>query len=404
MMMKNTPVYLNALGLVNALGYGKAEVAARLFAGESSGLVLEPGWLHDRPARVGRARAEVPALPPQWPARLPGCDTRNNRLLWLAAQEISDAIEAAKQRYGAAHIGVVLGTSTSGIAEGEGALAHWLQHHTLPASYAYTEQELGAPAAFLSALCGVGGPSYVISTACTSSAKAFAAARRLVRSGLCDAVLVGGVDSLCSLTVTGFTALESTSAQLTNPMSVHRNGINIGEGAALFLMTAEPEGVALLGVGESSDAHHMSSPDPEGIGAELAIRAALVDAQATAADIGYLNLHGTATIKNDAMESTVVARVFPDGVACSSTKPLTGHTLGAAGATEAAFCWLTLSGYNSGRWLPPHVWDGQADPGLPALDLVPLGRTLNATEKNLMMSNSFAFGGNNVSLVLGQKT
>ncbi len=397
--MKKSPVYLNALGLVNALGYGKSEVAPRLFAGDSSGLVLEPGWLHDRPARVGRVRAEVPALPPPWAMH----DTRNNRLLWLAATEISDAIEVAKQRYGAQRIGVVLGTSTSGIAEGEGAIAHWLEQQSLPATYAYTEQELGAPAAFLSALCGVSGPSYVISTACTSSAKAFSAARRLLRADVCDAVLVGGVDSLCRLTVTGFTALESTSAQLTNPMSANRNGINIGEGAALFLMTQEPGGVALLGVGESSDAHHMSSPDPEGMGAELAIRAALTDAGATPADIGYLNLHGTATIKNDAMESAVVARVFPNGVACSSSKPLTGHTLGAAGATEAAFCWLALSGYNSEHSLPPHVWDGQADASLPALALVQPGQTFKADENILMMSNSFAFGGNNVSLVLGRK-
>ncbi|TAK91853.1 MAG: beta-ketoacyl-[acyl-carrier-protein] synthase family protein [Burkholderiaceae bacterium] len=401
--MNKALVYLNALGLVNALGQGKAEVAARLFAGDVNGLALEPGWLHDRPARVGRARVALPHLPTPWAAH----DTRNNRLLWLAAMEIMPDIEAAKQRYGAARIGVVLGTSTSGIAEGEGALAHWLTQHTLPADYAYTEQELGAPAAFLSALCEVSGPSYVISTACTSSAKAFAAARRLLRAQVCDAVLVGGVDSLCRLTVTGFTALESTSADLTNPMSANRNGINIGEGAALFLMTREADvgegDIALLGVGESSDAYHMSSPDPQGIGAELALRAALADAEISAAQIAYLNLHGTATVKNDAMESAVVARVFPNGVPCSSTKPLTGHTLGAAGATEAAFCWLTLSGYNNDHRLPPHVWDGQADADLPVLDLVRPGQTFKTDGNPLMMSNSFAFGGNNISLILGSK-
>lgn len=407
--MKNIPVYLNALGLVNALGCGKAEIAARLFAGDHQGMVLEPDWLPARSARVGRVRSEPPSLPLECAV----FNTSNNRLLLQAATEIMAEIELAKQFYGAERIGVVLGTSTSGIAEGESAIAHCLQQgglhdSKLPAGYHYQEQELGAAAYFLSTLCAVAGPSYVISTACTSSAKAFGAARRLLRAGVCDAVLVGGVDSLCRLTVNGFTALESTSEVLTNPMSRNRNGINIGEGAALFLMSRNPgqnsnaDNIALVGMGESSDAYHMSSPDPEGRGAELALQQALQEAQLTPAQISYINLHGTATLKNDAMESCVVERVFGDRVPCSSTKPLTGHTLGAAGATEAAFCWLALSRYNPEGLLPPHVWDGHADETLPQLDLVSSGRTIEKKSRIAMMSNSFAFGGNNVSLIFAK--
>jgi 3-oxoacyl-[acyl-carrier-protein] synthase-1 len=181
-------------------------------------------------------------------------------------------------------------------------------------------------------------------------------------------------------------------------LSRNRRGINIGEGAALFVMTAGTGPVALLGVGESSDAHHISAPEPEGRGAEAAMRAALADAGLAPTDIGYLNLHATATPKNDAMESLTVARVFPEGVPVSGTKPMTGHALGAAGALEAAFCWLALTD-PAGR-LPPHVWDGEPDPDLPRLDTVAHGRCF-ALGRRIAMSNSFAFGGNNLSLILG---
>jgi 3-oxoacyl-[acyl-carrier-protein] synthase-1 len=183
-------------------------------------------------------------------------------------------------------------------------------------------------------------------------------------------------------------------------MSAHRSGINIGEGAVLFLLRREPAEVALLGVGESSDAYHISSPDPEGLGAETAMRRALQDAGLTGLEPGYLNLHATATEQNDAMESRAVARVFPQGIPCSGTKPLTGHLLGAAAATELAFCWLALSSrWNPEGLLPPHRWDGAADPALPALSLVPPGG--RDGQLRLCLSNAFAFGGNNLTLVAG---
>jgi 3-oxoacyl-[acyl-carrier-protein] synthase-1 len=228
--------------------------------------------------------------------------------------------------------------------------------------------------------------------------KAIGAACRLIRAGLCDAVLAGGADALCKLTVNGFAALESTTAELCNPLSRNRRGINIGEGVALMLISRESAAVEIFGCGESSDAHHISAPDPAGRGAEMAMRAALAQAGIAAEEVDYLNLHATATPKNDLMEAHAVHRVFPRGVACSGTKPLTGHTLGAAGATEAAFCWLALTG--DGR-LPPHIWDGEVDPELPRLMQTMPGDRFTRHQGRVCMSNSFAFGGSNASLVMG---
>lgn len=387
------PFYLPTLGLICALGKGVSEIAPRLLRGDTSGMVVEDGWLPNGPSRVGRARGDLPEVPSSWS----DYDCRNSRLLLAALAQIREAVEAALGRFGSHRIGVVLGTSTSGIAEGGDAIAAYRARGALPAAYRYVQQELGTPAQFLARFLGLDGPAYAVSTACTSSAKAFVSARGLLRHGLCDAVVVGGVDSLCKLTLNGFAALESTSAELCNPLSRNRQGINIGESAALFLMTREEAEYALLGAGESSDAYHMSAPHPEGLGAEAAMRAALGDAGVAASEVDYLNLHATATPKNDEMESRAIARVFPDGVACSGTKPLTGHTLGAAGATELALCWLAL---RAGQ-LPPHRWDGVADPALPALSLVSPGQTFARATGRVCMSNSFAFGGSNACLLIG---
>jgi 3-oxoacyl-[acyl-carrier-protein] synthase-1 len=224
----------------------------------------------------------------------------------------------------------------------------------------------------------------------------------MIQSGLCDAVVAGGVDTLCKLTVRGFAALEATSKGIANPFSRHRDGINLGEGAALFLLSRDPSSIELLGVGETSDAYHISAPDPEGRGAEAAVRAALDDADCAPGNIGYVNLHGTGTQLNDAMESAMMARVFGrESVPASSTKPLTGHLLGAAAATELAFCWLALSGYNAARELPVHHWDGERDALLDPLALVAPGTRLAERGRRCLMSNSFAFGGSNLSLVIG---
>ncbi|HSI38108.1 MAG TPA: beta-ketoacyl-[acyl-carrier-protein] synthase family protein [Methylotenera sp.] len=389
----NKHYYLSDLGIINALGCGADEVAQGLFTGDTSGLVLEDGWLSQGRARVGRARGILPNIP----AHLSEYACRNNQLLLAALAQIENSVESILTRFSRQRIGVVLGSSTSGMAEGEAAVA--LHHHTgqLPKDYHYRQQELGMPALFLARYLNLSGPAYTISNACTSSAKAFQSARNLLRHGICDAVLVGGVDSLCKLTINGFTSLESTTTQLNNPMSQNRCGINIGEGAALFLMTTDEAAIELLGIGESSDAYHISAPHPDGLGAESAMRFALADAKLNAHDISYLNLHATATRKNDEMESHAVARVFSDGVACSGTKPMTGHTLGAAAATELAFCWLALKN----NQLPPHIWDQSVDPTLSSINLIGTAEKFTHNLQRACMSNSFAFGGSNVSLIVG---
>jgi len=386
-----SPVYLHELGIVNALGSGPESVRRKLYAGSTAGMRERENLVPGRRIRVGETLTELPAIA----ADLKTYASRNNRLLQLAVDQIRPAIDAALSRHGAKRVGAVLGTSTAGIAEGERALAARLESGAFPVDFDYRQQEIGSPSEYLRRALGLGGPVWTVSTACTSSAKALSSAKRLLDAGLCDAMIVGGVDSLCRLTLNGFAALESVSQGLCNPMSRNRDGINIGEGAALFLMSREPGPVTVLGIGESSDAYHISGPDPEGRGAELALRQALVGADAKAVD--YLNLHGTATLQNDQMESHVVHRVL-GGVACSSTKPLVGHTLGAAGATELAFCWLLLMDPGAAT-LPPHVWDGEADPALAPLNLVGTGVT---RECRLVASNSFAFGGNNICILLGK--
>ncbi len=396
--MSQPRCYLNALSMVNALGDDLAVIGRRLAKGDTSAMVTEQVSVALGKLTVGRVSRTLLPIPPA----LARDDCRNNRLLLSALKKMESELEKILARYGRSRIGVVLGTTTSGIAAAEAMLAEQAAGRPVPASYDYQQIEMGAAALFVAKVLGVTGPTYTISTACTSSAKVFAVARRLLQIGLCDAVIVGGADTLCGMTLGGFSALESISPQLVNPMSRNRCGINLGEGAALFIMSRDEAPIALLGVGEASDAYHISAPDPQGIGAEMALRAALDDAALTASEIGYVNLHGTATPKNDEMESGVVQRVFPDGVPASSTKPLVGHLLGAAGATELGFCWLALSGMAPS--LPPHIWDGMVDERLPRLNLVQPGQILEkrkGSQQRICMSNSFAFGGSNASLIIG---
>ncbi|MFK2879346.1 beta-ketoacyl-ACP synthase [Rhodanobacter hydrolyticus] len=386
--------FLNALGVVCSLGTGKPAVAEALFAGAEHGLHREDGWIPGHVPPLGAVRAPLPAIPEPLTATR---DNRCNRLLLAAAREIETEIRAAVAAHGSARVGVVLGTSTGGIEEATHGLAACRQHGTWPADYRYAHQELAGPAEFLAEWLDLAGPCYAISTACTAGARALISAQRLLRADLCDAVICGGVDTLARLPLNGFHALGAMDSARCNPFSRERRGIHIGEGAALFLMTREHGPVQLLGAGASSDAYHMSSPDPDGLGARQAMGAALAQAGLEPAHIDYLNLHGTATMHNDAMEAQAVAALFPHGVPCSSTKPLTGHTLAAAGALEAAFCWLSL---RDGR-LPPQLWDGMSDPALPALRFVETGARLPDDKPRRLMSSSFAFGGNNACLILG---
>jgi 3-oxoacyl-[acyl-carrier-protein] synthase-1 len=271
-----------------------------------------------------------------------------------------------------------------------------------PANYHYSQQEIGAPSEFVSDYYGLSGPSYTISTACSSSAKAFASARNLLAMDLCDAVLVGGVDSLCRLTLSGFNALESVSSARANPFSQNRAGITIGEGAAFFIVSRQPAAIYLAGCGDSSDAYHISAPEPDGKGAEVTIRAALTDAGAEPCDVTYINLHGTATVKNDEMESRVVNRLFGPAIPASSSKSQIGHTLGASGANEVGLCWLALSNKNKVNTLPPHCWDGERDTALAEVNLVHQGDCFTPRGTQLFISNSFAFGGNNACVAIAR--
>lgn len=400
-----TKVYLSQLGLICALGSGVADVRAALMNPESaSGLTATDRYSPGRVLRVGEVSQTLPEV-----GHLPAAyRTRNNAMALAALAQIRPVVDEAIARYGADRVAVVLGTSTSGLPEGEAARAQFERDQTWPEGFTYAQQELGNLAECLALELGLTGLAHVISTACSSGAKALASGARLLNAGLADAVIAGGCDVLGAFTVAGFSALESVSPEVCQPLSVHRCGINLGEGAALFLMSREPAAVCLAGWGETSDAHHMSAPDPSGQGAMRAMRAALDRAGVRPEQIDYLNLHGTATPHNDAMESLAVAEVLGTQVPVSSTKPLTGHTLAAAGAIEAAFAWLTLVDNPQGV-LPPHCWDGHADPALPALNVVPafnqgashapcfqLGRA-----PRYVMSNSFAFGGSNATLLLG---
>lgn len=391
-------LFLQDCGVICPLGRGKAAVAEALFAGRPDALRRADGLIPGRTVFVGAVDGALSAPP----AAAAALDCRNNRMMFAALSEIAPAVAAAVARHGRDRIAVVLGSSTSGIAEGEAALAAHRRSGRWTAGYHYRQQEPGSPADFAARALGLGGPAYTVATACASSAKVFASARRLIRAGLADAAVVGGADTLCRMTLNGFGALEALSKGRCNPFSANRDGITIGEGAAAFLLSAEPGPVELLGVGETSDAHHSTAPDPQGEGARTAMLQALADAGLEPADIAYINLHGTATPLNDAMESRAVAALFPDRTPCSSTKGMTGHMLGATGGVEAAFLWLTLNRPTNPGLLPPHLWDGQCDPALPRLNLVGPGTPMADRGRSAMLSNSFGFGGSNVSVILGQ--
>lgn len=397
----NSELFVTDCGVITPLGRGKQAVAQGLFAGSQRGIVVRADLLPARAVEVGAAQESLAPLP----AALAAYDSRNNRLMQAALAEIAVAVEAAKSRYGSDRIAVILGTSTSGIADGEDALMHFRREGRWPEHFDYRMQETGSLAEFAARSLDLTGPAYTIATACSSSAKVFASARRLIRAGLVDAAVVGGADTLCRMTLNGFASLEALSKGRCNPFSANRDGITIGEGAAAFLLQPEPGPVRLLGVGETSDAYHATAPDPEGRGAGQAMREALADAELAPEAIAYVNLHGTATPLNDAMEAKAVADLFGSRVPCSSTKPMTGHMLGAAGGCEAAFLWLTLNPRtNPERLLPPHLWDGVADPALPALNLVGGGTTFPPSPRTAMLSNSFGFGGSNMALILGSAT
>lgn len=328
-------------------------------------------------------------------------DCRNNRLAqWaLEADGFADAARSARQRYGAGRVGLFVGTSTSGILQGEMAYRRRNpETGALPANFYYAETlNTFSLAGFTRRYLGLDGPAFVVSSACSSTAKVFGNAARMIEAGVCDAAIVGGVDSLCHTTLYGFHSLQLTSSGPCRPFDAERDGISIGEGAGFALverLNDDRAALTVLGVGESSDGYHMSTPHPEGLGARIAMEKALASAGLSTNDIDYINLHGTATQTNDAAEDLAVRSVFGTATPCSSTKGATGHLLGAAGITEALICAIAMEqGFVPGS---PHT--RRVDSRLKCRYLVD-NLSLRARR---VVSNSFGFGGSNCTLVLGR--
>ena len=396
--MKITPVRISAYTAVSALGDGKGAMSAAI-AEQRSGLA--PLGPHDfgigplaEPLEtwVGRVDGLDRALPAPWSH----WDCRNNRLAWrgLQADGFAASVAAAVRRHGADRVALVLGSSTASIGATEDA------YRLLDASGVFPPQPdnpalhtLHSLTGFVQEALGLQGLSLTISTACSSSAKAFAAAERWMRLGLADAVVVGGVDSLCSTVLFGFHSLQLVSPEPCRPFDVGRRGISIGEAAGFALLERGTDGLLLLGHGESSDAHHLSAPDPAGTGAEAALDLALARAGLGTTDIDHVHLHGTATPKNDEVEARLLVRRFAPGIPASATKGMTGHTLGAAGVLGAAFGLLALE---TGT-LP-----GTAHTRNPMPELS--GRLLRGPVQRpvrCVVSHAFAFGGSNAALIFG---
>ena len=398
--MKMAPVLVSAYTAVSALGDGKLAMTSAI-ANQRSG--LRPLGAHDfgvgplaepLDTWVGRVDGLDQPLPAPWSH----WDCRNNRLAWrgLQADRFAASVAQAVRRHGAGRVGLVLGSSTASIGATEDA------YRMLDASGVFPPQPdnpalhtLHSLTGFVQEALGLQGPSLTISTACSSSAKAFAAAERWLRLGLADAVVVGGVDSLCATVLFGFHALQLVSPEPCRPFDLGRRGISIGEAAGFALLERGNEGLLLLGHGESSDAHHLSAPDPAGTGAEAALDLALARAGLATTDIDHVHLHGTATPKNDEVEARLLARRFAPGLPASATKGMTGHTLGAAGVLGAVFGLLALeTGTLPGTAHTLHPMSEVSG----QLLLDPVSRPVRR-----VISHAFAFGGSNVALIFGSQ-
>lgn len=401
------------VGLINCLARTKADFYNAYFVEQKSGL---------RSCSKLDSVFSLGLVPTDWYVHeaLPHpYNNRINKLALCACRQIEPLVHQAKQKYGADRIGIVVGTTDNGSEETNAFLSEVMRasaaHDEEKAigsseeadnnSYVLDMQCLGLCAEYLSSFFGVNGFSSTISTACTSSAHAISRADELLKSGICDVVIAGGVDIVSDVVLGGFSALGAVDINTTNPFSKNRHGINLGEGAAFFVMAKEnftdaKDVIVLKGASDNADAFHMTSPDVSGTAAAACIQAALQRAQISISDIDYINLHGTGTDLNDQMESRAVNLIGGSNIPCSSSKTALGHTLGAAGAMELAVCYSALSELNTQRLLPPHFYDGMYDPDLPPIRLV-TGSTI-AERLNTVMSFSFAFGGNNACLIIGR--
>lgn len=386
-------IYINDLTSVSSLGTNELTIVDSLSHTDRCYLTYRDDLLNEhKGSYFGQIKAKLPRLDDY-----PEHKSRNSAVLAFLTDSIKDSINELKQKYSKDRIAIILGTSTSGLDETENELKKFMQTGVPSRDFYYKTQEFGDPSMFLADYLEIDGPAYTISTACSSSARALICGKRMLESGLVDAVIAGGADTLCKVPINGFNSMGVLSQERCLPFNKNRSGINIGEGGGLMILSKEKDSLELLGVGESSDAYHVSSPDPSGAGAISAMEMALNDASLTTDDIGYVNLHGTATKLNDAMESKAMASLFKGKVPCSSTKYMTGHTLGAAGIVEAAIlCYLLKHDLD----LPVH--DFSHDEIDDTLDECGLIKEKIKAKKKVMMSNSFAFGGNNASIIIAK--
>ena len=395
-----TPLAISAFTTTSAAGIGNVATASAL-RGDRSGLIPNDLEWAPLPCWIGRIAELDGENALTVPAALREFDCRNNRLALFGLEQdgFTAEVAEARRRFGPERVGVFLGTSTSGILSTEIAYQQRdPQSGRLPADYRYaTTHNLDATTEFIRRVLGLSGPAMTISTACSSSAKVFCLAERFIRLGLIDAAVVGGVDSLCHTTLYGFNSLQLVAAEVCRPFDVARRGLSIGEAAGYALLeraSTSTTNLQLLGYGETSDAHHMSTPHPEGDGASRAMREALNSAGLAPTDIDYINLHGTATPANDRAEAKAVHDVFGAALACSSTKGFTGHTLGAAGMTEAAISLLCIEH----EFVPGSPTTENVDPEIHCA-IVLSGHSRRLTR---VMSTSFGFGGSNCALLFGR--
>lgn len=394
-------VFLSQPAMISALGCGVQQHIHALLGTKDNYLTEDEMWIPAKKTLYGMVKESLRALPA---AIHPDLCSRNNQLLWHALAQIEEDIQLTIAEYGADRIGVVIGTSTTGGDENITALHKgFTTGDWKSCGYNQAKQLLSSPADFIAEVYGLTHVRYGISTACTSGARALISAARLLRMGICDAVICGGVDTLSHLTINGFHALNVLSQGQCQPFSAMRDGINIGEAASIFIMTRDAtKGLPLHGYGTSSDAYHMSSPRPDALGARNVIKMALEQAKLSANDIGWVNLHGTGTEQNDAMEALAIHAELGEQISCASTKALTGHTLGAAGALEAAFLWIVISKKcNSEGYLPHHRANAALDESLPCIHLTKYQERFASHQPRIGLSTSFAFGGNNTALIIG---
>ncbi|NLL11868.1 MAG: beta-ketoacyl-[acyl-carrier-protein] synthase II [Fibrobacter sp.] len=384
--------------LANALGTSTTDIFANLETAKDKTYLTESDeYFSDRKVFIGKTDIDLPVYDKQKYS----VTVKNDMFPVWAYLQLRDRVDFLKKKFGANRIGMVFGTSTSGIYNLENAV-HNKKNGSFPPDFHYKFSENAYFANYLKNAFGITGPAYTVSTSCTSGVKALSSAKTMLDCGFCDAVITGGIDTLCQLTVKGFDSLELLSNGIANPMSANRDGINIGEGIAICILTREVGGVQIKGIGESCDTYHVSSPDPEGTGALRSMIMAMENARLLKENVDYIQLHGTGTNLNDISEAKAIFNIWGDSIACSSLKPLIGHTLGISGIMGVLICALILEQDQDRVFLPKHIWDGCRDENIPPIRLLDCNTpAANCRSLNFLVNN-FAFGGNNCSVIVGK--